>query len=113
MRSEPPIVLGILAAAGQLPTKELNQYECVRSWALAANYERFAPYVSRIASKNAQRALIVASANADEAALVEGCCVLPADYLLLVRFDLATQSWGQHQSGREPAGPRIRFVGRA
>lgn len=78
------IALGILVASGQLPNKSLDQYEFAGELALSGKLRPLRgalPFA--IATKNENRQLVIASANAAEAALINNT-VFPADHLLEV-----------------------------
>ncbi|RMD68758.1 MAG: ATP-dependent protease [Gammaproteobacteria bacterium] len=82
-RFDLPIALGILAASGQIPQRALEDYEFIGELALSGELRKV-PGVLPVAleAKRAGRILIVPRENADEAALVEGLTVLPAESLL-------------------------------
>lgn len=79
------IALGILQASGQLPDNALDGYEVVGELALSGAL-RAVPGVIPVAiqAQRAGRSLIIASGNAEEAALVDTARVLSADNLLSV-----------------------------
>jgi magnesium chelatase family protein len=92
-RFDLPIALGILAASGQIPADELDDYEFAGELslsgelrpirgALAMTFAMTAAGASAPAGKS--RAFILPQANADEAALVTDARILPADSLLQV-----------------------------
>ena len=92
-RFDLPIALGILAASGQIPADELDDYEFAGELslsgelrpirgALAMTFAMTNPRASPPAGKS--RAFILPQANADEAALVTDARILPADSLLQV-----------------------------
>ena len=84
-----PIALGILAASGQIPSKELDKYEFAGELSLSG---RLRPVRGALAmtfaiqrtGRGARRGFILPKANADEAALVLDARVYPADTLLQV-----------------------------
>jgi len=79
------IALGILAACGQLPEQSLQGYEILGELALTGTLRPVQGSLpASLACRNAGRTLIVAAANAPEAALVGDACVLGADHLLAV-----------------------------
>jgi magnesium chelatase family protein len=90
-RFDLPIALGILAASGQMPADQLDQYEFAGELSLSGELRpirgalamTFAMHRAGDAS-GAQRAFILPRANADEAALVGNATVFPADSLLQV-----------------------------
>lgn len=82
-RFDLPMALGILAASGQLPETELKQYEFIGELALSGELRPVRGALSAsLASRQAQRQLIVPTMNATEAALVEGGTVYHAAHLL-------------------------------
>ncbi|RMD67917.1 MAG: hypothetical protein D6819_10615, partial [Gammaproteobacteria bacterium] len=84
-RFDLPIALGILAASGQIPGKALEGHEFMGELALSGAL-REVPGVlpAALEARRSGRALVVPRDNADEAALVEGLVVLPAQNLLEV-----------------------------
>jgi len=79
------IALGILAASGQIKSDRLDQYECLGELSLSGALRPFSGALPvAIQSYRAGRRLILPLENADEAALVEGCEILPARHLLEV-----------------------------
>lgn len=88
-RFDLPIALGILAASGQIPAKELDRYEFAGELSLSGQLR---PVRGALAmtfaigrgSGEKQRAFILPKANADEAALVTDAAIYPADTLLQV-----------------------------
>lgn len=92
-RFDLPIALGILAASGQLPKEELDDYEFIGELGLSGELRpvRGALPVALQAAKSGRR-LVVARANADEAALARDAQVLPAARLLEVCAHLSGQT---------------------
>ncbi|MFC5513661.1 YifB family Mg chelatase-like AAA ATPase [Massilia jejuensis] len=88
-RFDLPIALGILAASGQIPAKELDRYEFAGELSLSGQLR---PVRGALAMTFAIgrgggdtcRAFILPRASADEAALVADAAVYPADTLLQV-----------------------------
>lgn len=87
-RFDLPIALGILAASGQLPSKELGRYEFAGELSLSGELR---PIRGALAMAFAMQrgaaaapAFILPSANADEAALVTDAAIYPARTLLEV-----------------------------
>ena len=77
------IALGILAASGNLPVDALTHVECLGELALSGAIRPVQGVLSAALSVRAQkRTLIVPRANAEEASLATGLCVLAADHLL-------------------------------
>ncbi|RZI43891.1 ATP-dependent protease [Herbaspirillum sp. HC18] len=90
-RFDLPIALGILAASGQMPADDLDKYEFAGELSLSGELR---PIRGALAMTYAmhratgisgkQRAFILPSANADEAALVRDAAIFPAGSLLQV-----------------------------
>jgi magnesium chelatase family protein len=89
-RFDLPIALGILAASGQLPSDEFDQYEFAGELSLSG---RLRPIRGSLAMtfamhnggvRGLQRSFILPRASADEAALMRDASVFPADTLLQV-----------------------------
>ncbi|MGY1488911.1 YifB family Mg chelatase-like AAA ATPase [Methylobacillus pratensis] len=97
-RYDLPIALGILAASGQIPAKELDQYEVAGELALTGELR---PIRGALAmaykARESGRTFILPQESAAEAALVRGATVLPATSLLQVCA---------HLSGRELLVPQ-------
>ena len=87
-RFDLPIALGILAASGQLPDKELEHYEFAGELSLSGQLRpirgALAMTFAMHRSDPAPRAFMLPSANADEAALVTAAHIYPVDTLLQV-----------------------------
>ncbi|QRX84060.1 YifB family Mg chelatase-like AAA ATPase [Glaciimonas sp. PAMC28666] len=107
-RFDLPIALGILAASGQMPADQLDQYEFAGELSLSGelrpirgalamtfamtsnarlnhtNYTKHANVGDLEQSQPQQRAFILPRQNADEAALVTDAAIFPADSLLHV-----------------------------
>lgn len=98
-RYDLPIALGILAATGQIPVKNLANYEYAGELALTGEVR---PIRGALAmtyrAADSGRAFILPEANAAEAALVENAVVYPARSLLQV---------AAHLTGRELIEPHI------
>ena len=90
-RFDLPIALGILAASGQMPDDELDQYEFAGELSLSGELRpirgalamTYAMHRAGDASGK-QRSFILPRANADEAALVKNATIFPGDSLLHV-----------------------------
>lgn len=86
-RFDLPIALGILAASGQISQERLDAYEFAGELSLSGMLRpirgalAMAFAISRN-EKNAKRAFILPSANANEAAFVQDLTIFPADSLL-------------------------------
>jgi len=91
-RFDLPIALGILAASGQIPSKELNHYEFAGELSLTGQLRpargalamALAIQREHTAGHEPARGFILPQANADEAALVDGAGIYPAQTLLQV-----------------------------
>ncbi len=82
-RYDLPIALGILSAFGQIPMGVFDEYEFVGELALSGELRSINGVLPMaLATKKANRKLILPLANADEASLVAGLEVLPAKHLL-------------------------------
>lgn len=80
-----PIALGILAASGQIPAQSLADYEFAGELALSGALRPLRGILPlALATRASGRALVVAKDNAEEAALVQGIRVHPANHLLEV-----------------------------
>ena len=98
-RFDLPIALGILAASGQIPAKELERYEFAGELSLSGQLR---PVRGALAmtfaigrgSVDKPRAFILPRANADEAALVADAAIYPADTLLQVCAHFAASDAG-------------------
>lgn len=90
-RFDLPIALGILAASGQLPTKELEQREFIGELALSGELRRVPGSLPvALACRAAERELIVPKLNAEEASLAGGR-LYAANHLLEVCAHLSGQ----------------------
>lgn len=90
-RFDLPIALGILAASGQIPSDDLNQYECLGELSLAGDLRPVRGMLPvAVAASQEGRALILPEANAAEAALITGADIRPARHLLDVCQHLAS-----------------------
>src|SRR3954466_2164787 len=115
-RFDLPIALGILAASGQMPADELDQYEFAGELSLSGELRpirgalamTFAMHRTTDAAGR-QRAFILPRASADEAALVRDAAIFPADSLLQVCAHFAAidsnARLGRHRADAEPARP--------
>lgn len=87
------IALGILAASGQIPCANLNQYECVGELSLGGDLRPINGVLPiAIQARNNHRKLIVPIDNTAEAALVKGIEIIPARHLLEVCAHLSGQT---------------------
>ena len=92
-RFDLPMALGILAASGQLPATELNQYEFIGELALSGELRPVTGVLSAsLASHQAQHQLVVPALNATEAALVEHSTIYHAAHLLDVTRHFLNES---------------------
>jgi magnesium chelatase family protein len=84
------IAVGILAASGQVPPAPLEDHELLGELALSGGLRPVRGVLpAALHCRDAGRALVVPTDNADEAALVGGARVLPAAHLLEVCAHLA------------------------
>lgn len=89
-RFDLPIAVGILAASAQVPATALPEHEFIGELALTGAMRATGGVLpASLAVRDAGRALIVAPADADEAALARGARVLPAESLREVYAHLA------------------------
>ena len=95
-RFDLPIALGILAASGQMPADQLDEYEYAGELSLSGELRpirgALAMTFAMQRAGSTRRAFILPRANADEAALVADATVLPADSLLQVCAHFAAGS---------------------
>jgi magnesium chelatase family protein len=98
------IALGILAASGQIPRQNLQDYEFVGELALTGELRGVRGVLPiALQARAADRTLLVPRENADEAALVSGATVLAARQLLEVCAHLGgTQLITPHQLTGSP-----------
>ncbi len=81
-RFDLPIALGILGASGQIPRESLAQLEFLGELALSGRLRPIQGVLpAALAAKEAGRALVLPRENAEEAALVRGLTLYPADHL--------------------------------
>ncbi len=86
------IALGILAASGQIPRQSLADYEFFGELALSGELRPVRGMLpAALHTREMQRKLVLPSANADEAALISGVEIIPANHLLDVCAHLAGQ----------------------
>jgi magnesium chelatase family protein len=91
-RYDLPIALGILAASGQIGTKELDQLEFLGELALSGLLRSVnGALPAALAAKQQHRALILPPGDAEQAALIEDAEVYAADSLLAVCQHLQRQ----------------------
>jgi magnesium chelatase family protein len=88
-RFDLPIALGILAASGQIPNRELDRYEFAGELSLSGLLRPIRGALAMTFAMHrcpdpAPRAFILPAANADEAALVSDAKIFPAETLLQV-----------------------------
>ena len=80
-----PIALGILAASGQIPEQSLQSFEFVGELALSGALRPARGVLPvALAARTAGRSLILPQTNANEAALVDGLDIHPAQHLIQV-----------------------------
>ncbi|MGB7480567.1 MAG: magnesium chelatase domain-containing protein, partial [Burkholderiaceae bacterium] len=88
-RFDLPIALGILAASGQMPAAELDDYEFAGELSLSGALRPIRgalamAFAMQRAADGCRRAFILPRASAEEAALVPNAAILPAESLLQV-----------------------------
>lgn len=84
-RFDLPIAAGVLGASGQLKCDLLGRLELLGELALSGDLRPVAGVLpAALAARDAGRALILPRENADEAALVSGLTIYPAEHLLEV-----------------------------
>jgi magnesium chelatase family protein len=92
-RFDLPIAVGILAASRQIPETALGGHEFVGELALTGALRRTGGVLpAALACRDAERALVVARADADEAALAKSAIIFPAQSLREVYGHLAIGS---------------------
>src|SRR5438445_3759342 len=116
-RFDLPIALGILAASGQMPADQLDQYEFAGELSLSGELRpirgalamTFAMTADSKHTRRAkkQRAFILPRQNADEAALVTDAAIFPADSLLDVCAHFSS-SGAEGKLSRHVAAPQVR-----
>jgi magnesium chelatase family protein len=88
-RFDLPIAIGILAASGQIPTRDLDQYEFMGELALTGQLRPVLGSLSAaLQARRTGRTLVLPAANAPEAALAVGADVRGANHLLEVTAHL-------------------------
>jgi len=107
-RYDLPIAIGILVASGQLPDNKLDQYEFVGELALTGELRAVHGCLPIAWSvKKAARHLILPEQNANEAALIDNLCVLPARTLDQVCRHLTGQTLIQNHIPSRVLSSRI------
>lgn len=98
-RYDLPIALGILAASGQIPMRDLENYEFAGELALTGELRPIRGALAMtLGAVSSGRAFILPTSNAAEAVLVERAVVYPADTLLAVCAHLTRQALLSPQS---------------
>ncbi len=96
-RFDLPIAIGILGASRQVRGEQLARHEFVGELALTGALRPVSAVLpAALAAREAGRALVLPRENAEEAALVSGLEILPADHLLQVC---------DHLNGQAPLAP--------
>ncbi|HCS90242.1 MAG: YifB family Mg chelatase-like AAA ATPase [Thiohalocapsa sp. PB-PSB1] len=96
-RFDLPIALGILGASGQIRAEPLARHEFIGELALTGALRPVSAVLpAALAAREAGRALVLPRLNAEEAALVGGLEILPAEHLLEVC---------DHLNGQTPLRP--------
>jgi magnesium chelatase family protein len=112
-RFDLPIAIGILGASGQVRTGLLPHLEFLGELALTGALRPVSAVLpAALAARDAGRALVLPRANADEAALVDGLDILPAEHLLEVCAHLngealMTPHSAAGSQGRRPSYPDL------
>ncbi len=102
-RFDLPIALGILAASGQIPAKELDHYEFVGELALTGKLRPILGALTvALKARDSGRALLLPAPNAAEAALVNHVAVYGAKHLLDVTAHLAGERLISAQAPIQP-----------
>jgi magnesium chelatase family protein len=116
-RFDLPIALGILAASGQMPAAELDDYEFAGELSLSGELRPIRGALAmtfamhRGADANGRRrSFILPRINAEEAALVHDAMIFPADSLLQVCAHF-TSSDGSARLSRHQAQPTALLAG--
>lgn len=82
-RYDLPIALGILFASQQLPIGNLNEYEFIGELSLSGELRSVSGVLPiALAAQKAKRILILPTANAEEASLINDLVIYPAEHLL-------------------------------
>jgi magnesium chelatase family protein len=107
-RFDLPIALGILAASGQIPARELVHYEFAGELSLTGQLRPARGALAMalaIQREHPARGFFLPQENADEAALVDGARIYPAQTLLQVCTHLKglDQRIAPHPSGAPPS----------
>jgi magnesium chelatase family protein len=88
-RFDLPIAVGVLAASGQVPSKNLDSFEFVGELALTGKLRPIRGALTvALETRKANRTLVLPASNADEAALASGVTVMGAAHLLEVTAHL-------------------------
>lgn len=88
-RFDLPIAIGVLAASGQVPSKNLDGFEFVGELALTGKLRPIRGALTvALETRRANRTLILPASNADEAALASGVTVMGAAHVLEVTAHL-------------------------
>ncbi len=96
------IALGILAASGQIPSANLDQYECVGELSLGGELRPVSGVLPiAIQARNNRRKLVLPKENTAEAALVKNIEIIPAVHLLEVCAHLSGQNLIQTEFQQE------------
>jgi magnesium chelatase family protein len=110
-RFDLPIALGILAASGQLPADQLDEYEFAGELSLTGDLR---PVRGALAmtykAHRCGRAFVLPRANAEEASLVRDAQVLPANTLLEVCAHLARRESLQPYVRETAATPQFEYL---
>ncbi|MBI3545250.1 MAG: YifB family Mg chelatase-like AAA ATPase, partial [Gammaproteobacteria bacterium] len=89
-RFDLPIAIGILAASGQIPSRDLDKYEFIGELALTGKLRPVLGALTvALQARDTERALILPAANAAEAGLARGADIRGAKHLLEVSAHLS------------------------
>ncbi|HEB86428.1 MAG TPA: ATP-dependent protease [Gammaproteobacteria bacterium] len=101
------IALGILAASGQIPQQSLADYEFFGELALSGELRPVHGVLpAALHTRKMQRKLVLPRSNADEAGLISGVEIIPADHLL----DVCAHLTGQQRLSFHPHAQETRPV---
>jgi len=118
-RYDLPIALGILAASGQIPNTHLADYEFAGELALTGQLRAIHGALAMTASmirhqktdpSAKQRAFILPSSSASEAALVREAVIYPADSLLAVCAHLSNKTLLSQLQPNTQVSPTIEYA---
>ncbi|NOZ36989.1 MAG: YifB family Mg chelatase-like AAA ATPase [Gammaproteobacteria bacterium] len=101
------IALGILAASKQIPQQQLANYEFFGELALSGELRPVRGVLpAALHTRDMQRKLVLPSSNADEAALISGVEIIPANHLL----DVCAHLTGQQMLSFHPQAQQTKLA---